>query len=313
MRMGIISTTLLMGGARPASLATMGRSLLGSHSFSKLLLREFPGNRSRRNRSGLRFSRGFWLLIAAVLPLGSLGCFGEPEARAERLEFKVVETYPHDVQAFTQGLLFHDGFLYESTGQYGESTLRRVDPESGRVEQVVHLPRRFFGEGLAWHDGRLYQLTWKEGTGFVYDPGTLEKTGEFTYEGEGWGLTSDGQQLIMSNGTPKLRFLNPETFEVTRELTVRDAGVPVEKLNELEYVEGRILANLWTSDDIVCIDPATGHVTARLDVSRLQRPRPPNRDAVANGIAYDPDTRLLFLTGKRWPKLYAVRIEGDIP
>jgi len=252
-------------------------------------------------------------LIAAVLPLGSLGCFGEPAARAERLELKVVETYPHDVQAFTQGLLFHDGFLYESTGQYGESTLRRVDPESGRVEQVVHLPRRFFGEGLAWHDGRLYQLTWKEGTGFVYDPSTLEKTGEFTYEGEGWGLTSDGQQLIMSNGTPKLRFLNPKTFEVTRELTVRDAGVPVEKLNELEYVEGRILANLWTSDDIVCIDPATGRVTARLDVSRLQRPRPPNPDAVANGIAYDPDTRLLFLTGKRWPELYAVRIEGDIP
>jgi len=256
---------------------------------------------------------GFPAALVAAAALFSTACFQGSVAKAERLEFAIVATYPHDVQAFTQGLLFHEGFLYESTGGYGESSLRKVELESGRVERILHLPNRFFGEGLALFEDRLYQLTWKEGVAFVYDRATFEKVDEFEYEGEGWGLTTDGTRLILSDGSPKLRFIDPRTFRVTGELTVRDAGVPVENLNELEYVGGRIFANIWQRDEIVCIDPDSGRVTARLVIASLQRPRPRHPDAVSNGIAYDPETGLLYLTGKRWSRLYAVRLLDEVP
>jgi glutamine cyclotransferase len=215
---------------------------------------------------------------------------------------------PHDPRAFTQGLLFADGVFFESTGLYGESSLRRVDPATGRVVQSIRLPPDIFGEGLARLHGELYQLTWRERRCLVYDATTFEKRRELTYEGEGWGLTTDGEsQLVMSDGSAVLRFLDPASFRVLRTMEVRDGGRPLARLNELEWVRGEIFANVWGETVIARIDPRSGAVLGYLDLSGLPEPRHEDPDAVANGIAYDPAGDRLFVTGKRWRSVFEIR------
>jgi glutamine cyclotransferase len=221
----------------------------------------------------------------------------------------VVNVYPHDPGAFTQGLIFRDGHLYESTGQYGQSTVRRVELETGRVLQQVAVEPQYFGEGLTDWGERLIQITWQSQVGFVYDRKTFARQRTFRYTGEGWGLTRDAQRLIMSDGTAQLRFLDPASLEETGRVTVTDMGYPVSQLNELELVKGRVAANVWQSDTIVFIAPDSGRVTGRVDLRGLLSPAERARGVdVLNGIAYDPARDRLFVTGKLWPKLFEIRL-----
>ncbi len=223
---------------------------------------------------------------------------------------RIVRSYPHDPQAFTQGLLFDGGFLYESTGREGFSSVRKVELETGAVLRIHRLAPNLFGEGLALFGDKLIQLTWLNGKGFTYDKETFRVLGDFTFEPEGWGLTQDGRRLILSDGTPELRFLDPATFKGTGRLTVTDGGLPIMNLNELEFVRGEILANIWMKSVIARIDPATGRVKGWLDLEPLVRDNSRgDMDAVLNGIAYDAVGERLFVTGKLWTKLYEVRIE----
>jgi glutamine cyclotransferase len=224
--------------------------------------------------------------------------------------FTVVAVYPHDPNAFTQGLAIANGQLYEGTGLYGQSTIRKVDLATGRVEKQRPIDPKFFGEGIAILGGRLYQLTWQHGLGFVYDLATFNQQRTFQYAGEGWGLTQDGKELILSDGSAKLRFLNPETFAVTREIEVRDQGAPVAKLNELEYIDGEIWSNIWYDDRIVRISPATGEVLGWVDLATLYPKGSRSSEAVLNGIAYDAAAKRLFVTGKNWPQLYEIKVTG---
>ncbi|HEY4247053.1 MAG TPA: glutaminyl-peptide cyclotransferase [Lacunisphaera sp.] len=223
--------------------------------------------------------------------------------------FEIVNAWPHDRGAFTQGLVYLDGSLLESTGLNGESSLRKTDLKTGAVVKEVKLSEQYFAEGLALLDGRLFQLTWQNQKAFVYGLGDFKLEREFTYAGEGWGLTTDGVSLVMSDGTSQIRFLDPATFTVKRRITVRMRGRVVDRLNELEYVKGAILANVWGSDDVVRIDPATGQVTAVIDFSGLlpAQDRDENTD-VLNGIAYDVTGDRLLVTGKHWPKVFEVRL-----
>ena len=232
-----------------------------------------------------------------------------PLQRVHYSKIRIVAEYPHDRNAFTQGLLIDEGQLLEGTGQHGESKLRRVDLETGQVLTEVSLPEQYFGEGIAVAHGELFQLTWKNRVGFVYDVETLEHKRTVRYSGEGWGLTFDGEFLILSDGSATLRFIDPETFHVKRRLAVYDGRKPISSLNELEYVEEEVWANIWYDDKIARIDPATGRVVGWIDLKGL-KPRSLllNREAVHNGIAYDPKSRRIFLTGKNWPTLYEVEI-----
>lgn len=226
---------------------------------------------------------------------------------APLLEFKIVGEYPHDPQAFTEGLLFADGFLYESTGLNGRSTLRKVDLKTGRVLKEYDLPSQYFGEGLTLWGGSLIQLTWRCGIAFQYDLRTFALQRQFRYSGEGWGLTDDKTSLIMSNGGSELVFLDPSTFAVQRCLPVLDRGRPVRLLNELEYIHGEIFANVWHDDHIAIISPKTGEVAGWLDLSALRRKLPPTAIDL-NGIAYDAKEDRLFVTGKLWPLLFQIRL-----
>lgn len=227
----------------------------------------------------------------------------------QRLTVKVVSTRPHDTSAYTQGLVWHEGRLYESAGLYGESSLRQVDPTTGQVLRRVDLPRRYFGEGLARVGDRLIQITWQEGAALVYRLSDLEKVGELRYPGEGWGLCYDGSRLVMSNGSDRLAFRNPETFTLLHEVRVRMGGAPVDRLNELECVDGAVYANVYQTEDIVRIDPATGEVTAVIDASGLLGPADYQAGAeVLNGIAWMPETRRFLITGKRWPLMFEVEL-----
>lgn len=232
-----------------------------------------------------------------------------PAGGVARYSYEVVKARPHDRGAFTQGLVFHRGSLLESTGLNGQSTLREVDVETGRIRKQVALPAAYFAEGLAVIGDRAYQLTWQHRKGFIYDADTFQAKGEFAYEGEGWGLTTDGRELILSDGTDRIRFLDPATFAVTRSISVTRDGRPLRDLNELEFVHGHILANVWQTEEVVLIDPATGVVRGIVDFSNLlpRAERSPDTD-VLNGIAYDPTTDRLLVTGKRWPHLYEVRL-----
>jgi glutamine cyclotransferase len=234
----------------------------------------------------------------------------QPPAQVAVFGYQVVNVYPHDPMAFTQGLVFRDGFLYESTGLNGRSTLRKVRLETGEVIEQVMLGAQFFGEGLTdWHD-QLVQLTWKSNLGFVYDIGTLEAKRTFPIKGDGWGLTHDSTSLILSDGTSRLRFIDPVTFEEIGSYTVRDGSSPVTNLNELEYIRGEIYANVWQTDRLVVIAPATGQVTGWVDFTGLlaDADKPASVDAVLNGIAYDELGDRLFVTGKLWPKLFEVKL-----
>lgn len=220
--------------------------------------------------------------------------------------YRVVATYPHDREAFTQGLFWLDGHLYETTGMVGRSTLRRVNLEDGRVVQKVDIPG-IFGEGSTNWGDQIISITWQDGIGYRWDRASFRQLGTWRYQGEGWGLTQNGRELIMSDGTAELRFLNPETFEEIRRVRVTANGRPVDKLNELEFIKGEVWANVWTTSEIVRIDPATGNVTGRVDLSQLTRETVGNGyESVLNGIAYDEAGDRLFVTGKNWPKLYEI-------
>jgi len=223
--------------------------------------------------------------------------------------YNVTNVYPHDRNAFTQGLVFEDGFLYEGTGLYGRSSLRKVELESGEVLQIYELPEQFFGEGITIFEDKIIQLTWKSHVGFVYDKESLESLQQFSYSTDGWGITHDGERLIMSDGTSTLYFLNPETFERIGQIEVFDHRGPVTKLNELEYVEKHIYANIWQTDRIAIISPETGRVVAWIDLTGLlteeDRSQPVN---VLDGIAYDAEADRLFVTGKLWPKLFEIEL-----
>jgi glutaminyl-peptide cyclotransferase len=245
--------------------------------------------------------------LVALLALWCSVCLAES---APVVGYRVVASYPHDPSAFTQGLIFIDGKLYESTGNYGRSSLRRVDLETGRVEQEIRLAPNLFGEGLMDWRGRLVQLTWREQLGIIYDAKTFEQLETFQYQGEGWGLTHDERHWIMSDGTDELRFLDPETRAVTRRLPVRNGTRPMHRLNELEYIDGEIWANVWRSDHLVRIAPDSGQVTAVIDLTTLypadERVSP---EAVLNGIAHDTATNRLFVTGKYWPRLCEIQVD----
>lgn len=224
--------------------------------------------------------------------------------------YEVVNTYPHDPGAYTQGLEFYNGKLVESTGEVGRSSLREVDLTTGSVSRRVTVPPPYFAEGLTLLDGKIYQITWQHQTGFIYDANTFEKVGEFKYYGEGWGLTHANGQLVLSDGTHRLRFLDPETFQVKNTINVMDNGSPVRQLNELEFVNGEILANVWHDDRIARINPANGQVVGWINLKGLLAPGDvSDTEAVLNGIAYDEQNKRLFVTGKMWPKLFEIRIK----
>jgi glutamine cyclotransferase len=238
------------------------------------------------------------------------GLAGPPPKPAEVRGHQVVKSHPHDPDAWCQGLAFRDGFLYEGTGLRGRSALRRVELETGKVLAEHKLDRRYFGEGIALFGDKVVQLTWKARKGFVYERATLKPLGEFAYPTEGWGITHDGERLIMSDGSATLRFLDPKTFEETGRILVRDGPRLVFGLNELESVEGRVYANVYKTERLAVIDPGTGRVTEWVDLEGLLKPedRRGHKPNVLNGIAYDAAGRRLFVTGKRWPKLFEIRV-----
>jgi glutaminyl-peptide cyclotransferase len=223
--------------------------------------------------------------------------------------YRVVKSYPHDRNAFTQGLEFRDGFLYEGTGLVGRSSLRKVKLDTGQVVQQFDVPQPFFGEGITVLNQRIVQLTWQSQTGFIYDKSSFRLVGSFNYSGEGWGLTNDGKQIYMSDGTSQLRVWDPATLKEVRRITVRDGGRDVPALNELEFVHGEILANVWLTDRIARISPADGKVRGWVDltgiVSNADRSGP---QAVLNGIAYDAAGDRLFVTGKLWPRIFEIQL-----
>ncbi len=249
-------------------------------------------------------------LLRGALVVCALLCATRLQAATPVYGYRVVHTYPHDRAAFTEGLFYLDGFLYESTGLEGRSSIRKEKLETGEVLQSRTVPPQYFGEGIvAWKD-RLIELTWQSHVGFVYDLGTLAPFAEFQYPGEGWALTRDDHRLIMSDGTSELRFLDPETLKEIGRVRVTDDGHPVDQLNELEYVKGEVYANIWQTNRIARIDPTTGKVLGWIDLSGLLSDT--DRSAapvdVLNGIAYDPKGDRLFVTGKLWPKLFEIKL-----
>lgn len=277
------------------------------------------------NEPGRPKYKSLWPLILAVIVIAGLSVFDFLKTRADKgsvpreltsqMTYEVIQSFPHDPEAFTQGLIYEDGIFYESTGYYGESSLRRVDVATGEVLRQVDLPGQYFAEGLTNWEDSLVQLTWREHQGFVYDKDDFTQTGAFDYLTEGWGLTQDGERLILSDGTSTLSFLDPETFEVIGAVTVTDQGQEILNINELEYIRGEVFANIWLTDDIIRIDPETGEVLGWIDLSGLlpeeERTAQTN---VLNGIAFDSKTNRLFVTGKLWPKVYEIRlvpVEGE--
>ena len=236
--------------------------------------------------------------MPSIPPVGS---------RAPIYNYTVVHSYPHDAEAFTEGLEFRDGFLYESTGLNGRSSIRKVKLETGEVVQNRNISRDYFGEGITFWKDDLFELTWNSQIAFVYDAKTFESKKSFDYKGEGWALTHDADGLIMSDGTAELRFIDPASFKERRRITVTDGGAPIKYLNELEWIKGEIFANVYTTDYIARIDPSSGRVTGWIDL-RGMLPRQNDGNTVANGIAYDAAGDRLFVTGKYWPKLFEIRI-----
>jgi glutamine cyclotransferase len=227
--------------------------------------------------------------------------------------YEIVHIYPHDPSAFTQGLVFIDGKLYEGTGEEGRSSLREVDLQTGNVLKKVDVPEPYFGEGIALLNNKIYQLTWQHQVGFIYNADNFEQIGKFNYSGEGWGLTTDGHSLILSDGSNRIRFLDPDSFSVTKTIAVLDGNLPVNELNELEYINGQIYANIWHDNRIVTIDPQTGRVTGWIDLNGLLPPGDVHdEEAVLNGIAYDQAGSRLFVTGKLWPRLFEIKLKPGV-
>jgi glutamine cyclotransferase len=248
------------------------------------------------------------LLLLSLLTACSASAPAPADALVPIQHVTVVRSFPHDSGAFTEGLLYRDGKLFESTGMEGRSDIREVRLEDGKVLRRVALSPRLFGEGIVDWNGELISLTWQTGIGFRWDLATFAKKSEFHYPGEGWALTRSHDEIVMSDGTPVLRFLDPKTLAVRRRLTVTEDGAPVERLNEIEWIKGEIWANVWLTDSIVRIDPKTGKVLARIDLTGLGNPAIRGEDDVLNGIAYDAAGDRIFVTGKNWPQLYQVKI-----
>ena len=253
------------------------------------------------------------LAAAAVTPGVARSQPRRGPAPAPVAQYRVVHVFPHDPEAFTQGLVYLDGFLYEGTGLNGRSSIRKVRLDNGEVLQIRRLDPQYFGEGIAIVGTSLFELTYTTEVGFIYDRTSFERTGTFTYKGEGWGLTYDGRRLVMSDGTSYLRFIDPATRKEISRLQVRDAGRPVERLNELEYVKGELLANVWQTNRIARISPKTGQVLAWIDLSGLLNAREAESADVLNGIAYDAQRDRLFVTGKLWPKLFEIKVVSATP
>lgn len=250
--------------------------------------------------------------IAVSILIGSavfVSLNSEPEdSTPVNYTYEVINVYPHDPNAFTQGLIIVEGVMFESTGLKGSSTLRRVDLETGNVLQNYALLEEFFGEGITVFDDKIIQLTYQQGIGFIYDKWSFDLLGEFNYSTEGWGITTDGTQLIMSDGSAYLYFLDPETFDVIGWIEVWDDG-PVERINELEYINGEVYANIWLTDRIAIINPNTGQVTGWIDLTGIYTSETINSNNVLNGIAYDTEGERLFVTGKRWSKLFQIELK----
>jgi glutamine cyclotransferase len=253
---------------------------------------------------------GFMLIGSAQVP-GGTAPQAPVGAALPVYGYTILNTYPHDRDAFTEGIQYLDGFIYESTGLNGRSSIRRVQLETGKVLQRRDLPPQYFGEGIAIVGPEIYQLTWQSGVGFVYDRQTFTQKRAFKYTGEGWALTKDAAGLIMSDGTDALRFIDPAGFTERRRLKVTAAGLPVRNLNELEYVKGEIFANVWTTDYVARIQPQSGKVTGWIDLRGLLSARERASADVLNGIAYDAALDRLFVTGKLWPKLFEIRVNKN--
>ena len=254
------------------------------------------------------------LLLAFLLTMSRPSIIGQSPRpggpqRPREYTFKVVNAFPHDTAAFTQGLVYRDGFLYEGTGLNGRSQLRKVRLETGEVVQHADLSGEFFGEGIAIFGSKVIQLTWQSHVGFVYNRSDFKLLRQFSYPGEGWGLTSNGNKLFMSDGTAEIRVLDATTFKEKRRFTVRDGATPIDQLNELEFVEGELFANVWQTDRIARISPQSGKVLGWIDLTGLLSPVFRRReDAVLNGIAYDAARKRLFVTGKLWPKIFEIEL-----
>ena len=268
-------------------------------------------NLRRRHRLALAFVLlGLIIqLLAACGPQGRKPITSLPANLEAQMTYEVLNVYPHDPEAFTQGLIYLDGVLYESTGLYGRSSLRKVALETGEVLQIIDISPEYFAEGLTDWEDTLVQLTWQEETGFVYHQDDFSLLKRFTYPTEGWGLTQDGEKLIMSDGTDRLFFLDPETYQVLESLRVTWEGEPVQRINELEFIQGEVFANIWQTDDIIRINPQTGKVMGWIDMRGILPSESKNQQTdVLNGIAYDPEEDRLFITGKFWPSLFEVRL-----
>ncbi|MDD5127093.1 MAG: glutaminyl-peptide cyclotransferase [Dehalococcoidales bacterium] len=252
-----------------------------------------------------------FLTVIALAP-GFCACTAAVPKSPVHYTYRVVQSYPHDRDAFTQGLVFENGVLYESTGRYGKSSLRKVDLTTGKVLQMVNLPEQYFGEGITVYRNTTINLTWQSRKGFIYDKGNFNFIREFPYETEGWGITFDGNRLIMSDGTATLYFWDPETLQAVGRIEVTDNGAPVDRLNELEYINGRIYANVWQTDRIAVINPEDGRVMGWIDLTGLLRTGGGVVTAdVLNGIAYDDGTKRIFVTGKLWPWLFQIDLIAE--
>jgi glutamine cyclotransferase len=226
----------------------------------------------------------------------------------------VINTYPHDPESFTEGLVYHKGYLYESTGLKGKSVLKKMEITSGKVIKEVKLAEEYFGEGMAILHNKIYQLTWRNQTGFIYDLLSFRQIGKFSYQGEGWGLATDGKILFMSDGSSLITCRDPVSFKTIRKIDVRDGNRPVDKLNELEFIGGEIWANIFMEDILARISPQTGQVLGWIDLSPLLSLLPdPGKIDILNGIAYDPEKARIFVTGKFWPKLFEIKIRNKKP
>jgi glutamine cyclotransferase len=269
-------------------------------------VRQYDADMQKASRQRLAV---VFLLAVLAHPLFAQSARGTRAARPPEYTFEIVQSFPHDPNAFTQGLAFRDGFLYEGTGLNGRSSLRKVRLDSGEVVQQTDLSPEFFGEGIALLNNEVVELTWQSHTGFVYDLSDFHLLRKFSYPGEGWGLTSNGRDFFMSDGTADIRVLDGDSLKEKRRFTVHDGDAPIDQLNELEFVDGEIFANVWQTDRIVRISPQDGRVVGWIDLQGLLSPiYRLSPDAVLNGIAYDSIRKRLFVTGKLWPKIFEIKL-----
>jgi glutaminyl-peptide cyclotransferase len=263
-----------------------------------------------RNRQGYFLLILFTIIIIFIIQTGFAQIVNNSTAV---LQYEIIDIYPHDSKAFIQGLVWKDGFLYEGTGLYGESSLRKVGLETGKVLQQYNLPGKYFGEGITIFENKIYQLTWKEQTGFIYDLETFQLLETFSYEHEGWGITNNGECLIISDGSSILRFIDPVTMAEIRQVKVHEKQRLVDRINELEYIQGKVFANIWQTDKIAIINPETGEILSWLDLTSVMDLLETNQKIdVLNGIAYNPNTDELFISGKLWPKMFMIKIIDNI-